>query len=393
MRYIRLTAVLLLAACGDGGTTPTSPPTPTTPVATSITVSPTSLSFSSVGATQQLSATVKDQNGATMSGATVTWATTEAAVATVSSSGLVTSVGNGTGSVLAVSGSINGTAAVTVAQVVSTLELSPSGTNLSSVGDTITLSATVKDSGGSTIPDATVTWTTSDTLIATVSAAGLVTAGARGSATITATSGSVSGTTSISVAASDESAPELVSLEFVPDSVDVSTAPDTIRYRARITDDITGVENMWIDLISPSGSRVTGFGQLTEGTRLDGYYEGDFKIPMASAAGEWKVSYVYMRDQAKNEGAVYADSLVVLGLPNSVTVTVSGSDSSVSTSVNGGVTTWTPLGTGEDHTCGVTATGEAYCWGANENGELGTGMNTGHWSNRRTVPVKVGGNW
>ena len=58
------------------------------------------------------------------------------------------------------------------------------------------------------------------------------------------------------------------------------------------------------------------------------------------------------RDQAKNEGAVYADSLVVLGLPNSVTVTVSGSDSSVSTSVNGGVTTWTPLGTGEDHTCG-----------------------------------------
>ena len=48
MRYIRLTAVLLLVACGDGGTTPTSPPTtptPPTPVATSITLSATSLSF------------------------------------------------------------------------------------------------------------------------------------------------------------------------------------------------------------------------------------------------------------------------------------------------------------------------------------------------------------
>jgi hypothetical protein len=78
MRYIRLTAVLLLLACGDGGTTPTSPSTPPTPVATSITLSPTSLRFSSIGATQQLSATVKDQNGATMSGASVSWARSSA---------------------------------------------------------------------------------------------------------------------------------------------------------------------------------------------------------------------------------------------------------------------------------------------------------------------------
>ncbi len=85
MRYIRLSAVLLLLACGDGGTTPTSPPTPPIPVATSITLSATSLSFSTVGATQQLSATVKDQNGATMSGATVSWSSSSASVATVSS--------------------------------------------------------------------------------------------------------------------------------------------------------------------------------------------------------------------------------------------------------------------------------------------------------------------
>ena len=64
MRYIRLSAVLLLLACGAGGTTPTSPPTPPTPVATSITLSATSLSFSSIGATQQLTATVKDRSGA-----------------------------------------------------------------------------------------------------------------------------------------------------------------------------------------------------------------------------------------------------------------------------------------------------------------------------------------
>jgi hypothetical protein len=62
---------LLLGSCG-GEDTPAAP-TPI-PVATSITLSVTSQSFASLGATSQLSATVKDQNGATMSGATVTWA-------------------------------------------------------------------------------------------------------------------------------------------------------------------------------------------------------------------------------------------------------------------------------------------------------------------------------
>jgi len=61
---------MLLGSCG-GEDTPTTPtPTPT-PVATSITLSATTLSFASLGETQQLTATVKDQNGATMSGATV----------------------------------------------------------------------------------------------------------------------------------------------------------------------------------------------------------------------------------------------------------------------------------------------------------------------------------
>ena len=56
--------LLLLWSCGGDG----SPTTPT-PIATSITLSVTSLSLASLGATSQLSATVKDQNGATMSGA------------------------------------------------------------------------------------------------------------------------------------------------------------------------------------------------------------------------------------------------------------------------------------------------------------------------------------
>ena len=193
MRYIRLTAVLLLLACGDGGTTPTTPPTTPTPVATSITLSATSLSFASIGATQQLSATVKDQNGANMSGASVSWATSSASVATVSSSGLVTSVANGTATATATSGSANGTAAVTVAQAAASIVLSDTLLSFSAPGDTIRLTATVKDDNGHEMSDATVTWTTSDSTLATVTSDGLVTAVATGTVDITATSDSITG--------------------------------------------------------------------------------------------------------------------------------------------------------------------------------------------------------
>jgi hypothetical protein len=107
---------LLLGSCG-GEDTPTAP-TPT-PVTTSISISVTSLSFASLGETSQLSATVKDQNGAMMASAWVTWATSPATAtaATVSSTGLVTAVAVGTTTITATSGSASATASVTVGLV------------------------------------------------------------------------------------------------------------------------------------------------------------------------------------------------------------------------------------------------------------------------------------
>ncbi|MBU00673.1 MAG: hypothetical protein CME14_05215 [Gemmatimonadetes bacterium] len=155
-----------------------------------------------------------------------------------------------------------------------------------------------------------------------------------------------------------------------------------------MTDDITGLDYMEVNLQSPKDTWAGSGGQLVEGTKLDGYYEGDITIPMAAAAGEWKVYNVYMRDEVTNSQHIYTDSLAARGLPTSITVTVSGSDSSVSTSVNSGVATGTPVGTGEDHTCGVTATGEAYCSRDNAVKQRGNGTTTDS-----SVPVKVGGNW
>ena len=83
-------------------------------VAASVTLSSATLSFTSLGETQQLTATVRAQNGQTIAGATVTWASSASSVASVSASGTVTAVGNGTATITATSGSARGTAAVTV---------------------------------------------------------------------------------------------------------------------------------------------------------------------------------------------------------------------------------------------------------------------------------------
>ena len=189
---------LLLWSCGGDSSPTASTPTPTpTPVATSITTSVTSRSLASLGATSQLSATVKDQNGATMSGATVTWATSDTTVATVSATGLVTSIADGPATITATSGSATGTAAVTVGQVAANLVLSDSTLTFASLADTTQLTATVTDANDEVVDSATVTWATSDTAVATVSSAGLVTSVADGTATITATSGSLSATASV----------------------------------------------------------------------------------------------------------------------------------------------------------------------------------------------------
>ncbi|MDE2781326.1 MAG: Ig-like domain-containing protein [Gemmatimonadota bacterium] len=104
-------AVLLLACSGDE---PIAPPVPAVPVATTVTVTPSLASLSSLGETVQLAASVLDQNGNAMTGITVTWSSTAAGVATVSSTGLVTSTGDGEATITATAGSASGEALVRV---------------------------------------------------------------------------------------------------------------------------------------------------------------------------------------------------------------------------------------------------------------------------------------
>ncbi|MDH3271686.1 MAG: PQQ-dependent sugar dehydrogenase [Gemmatimonadota bacterium] len=99
----------LLASCGDPSSTE-----PDASVATSIALTPSSLSMSSPGETVQLTATVMDQTGVTLPNASVVWSSDDVGVADVSEDGLVTAMGYGSARVSAAVGSVSASAPVTV---------------------------------------------------------------------------------------------------------------------------------------------------------------------------------------------------------------------------------------------------------------------------------------
>jgi len=131
------------------------------------------------------------------------WTTTNAAVATINSSGLLTAVGNGTCGVVAIREGVTGaTVNVTVTgavPTVATVTVNPATPTVFEAA-TAQLTAIPKDSGGNVIPGLSVSWGTSNAAVATVDTGGLVTGVAAGSATITATVSAIDGTAAVTVA-------------------------------------------------------------------------------------------------------------------------------------------------------------------------------------------------
>src|SRR5437899_2676231 len=171
------------------------------PPVASVTISPASASVV-VGLTAQLSATLRDAGGNTLTGRTITWSSTNASVATVSGSGLVTGVAVGSGSVIATSESKADTAAVTVTSAapppVALVTISPASATVF-VGFTSQLTATLRDANGNLLTGRNITWASSNTSVAAVNGSGAVTGVTTGSASVTATREGRVGTAAITV--------------------------------------------------------------------------------------------------------------------------------------------------------------------------------------------------
>ncbi len=137
----------------------------------------------SIGETKTLKATVTPTNATNK---TVTWSSSKTAVATVSSTGVVKAVKEGTAIITAKSGSKSASCVVTVAPA----GVQVSGVSLDTDAATVFVNATQKLTATVTPADATnksVTWSSDNEAVATVSADGVVKGISEGKANITVT--------------------------------------------------------------------------------------------------------------------------------------------------------------------------------------------------------------
>src|SRR5207245_537755 len=139
------------------------------------------------GQTVQLTATPRDAGGNPLSGRTVTWSSSNTAVATVSNSGLVSGVTPGTATITAASEGKSGTSTITVTPVpVASVEVTPATASVQA-GQTVQLTATPRDASGAPLRGRQGTRSGPNRADATASTSGLVSGVNASSATTTAT--------------------------------------------------------------------------------------------------------------------------------------------------------------------------------------------------------------
>jgi uncharacterized repeat protein (TIGR02543 family) len=257
------------------------------PVAT-VTVSPTSASIL-VGATQQFTATTKDAGGNVLTGRAVTWSSSNTGVATVNSStGLVTGVAAGSVTITATSEGKSGTATVTVSQVpVATVTVSPVSASIL-VGGTQQFTATTKDAGGNVLTGRTVTWSSSNTAVATVnSSTGLVTGVAAGSVTITATSEGKSGTATVTVSAPPAlvRSPATMTFEAVQGGSNPTSKTLSISNGGGGTLGWSVTDNVgWLSLAPTSGTSTGETDSVTVSVNISGLAAGTYNATITITA-------------------------------------------------------------------------------------------------------------
>lgn len=184
----------------DGGTQPIA--------VTGITVMPTRVSLNT-GATASLSAIVQPANASDKS---VSWRSSNTAIATVNAAGVATGIaaGSATITVTTADGGRTASSKVTVTQSdqatpVTGVAVMPTAGNVV-VGGSISLSATVQPGNAS---NKAVSWSSSNTGVATVNAAGVVTGIAAGIANITVRTADKSRTASSMVTVAKQDTPPI----------------------------------------------------------------------------------------------------------------------------------------------------------------------------------------
>lgn len=346
------------------------------PVA-SITVTPPNPSIVA-GGTQQLTATLRDAANNVLSGRNTSWSSTAEAVATVSINGLVTAIAPGSTQVRATSEGVTGQVTVTVTPVpVASVSVSPTAATLAPTQQ-VTITATAKDAQGATLTGRPFDWNTSNPAVASVSNAGVVTAIATGSATITASAEGKSAQAAITVVNGTIVGPAGGDVVADGGNVTVSIPPGALSSGTAIT--VQPLAN------PPAHPR------LIAGTAFE---FGPGGTAFAAAVN------VTIKFTIPNLGAAIPVNLRLHRFTNAAWVQLPGGSVNLGAlSVTGQTTTFSTYGlievvppalnfisvsAGEYHSCGVAEGGQGYCWGAGE-GRIGNGTTNGS-----PVPAPVSG--
>lgn len=332
-----------------------------------VSLAPSPASVAAGGDTIILSTTVYDARGRLIRYPALAWSSSAPAVATVAphtpASGAggyatVTGVTPGSASITA---SASGVAGVNATSLVTVTSTEPVGSVSISISRSWLLlglqsqaTATIRDVSGRIVFGRPVTWTSENTAVASVDAAGLVRAHGAGITGIVAASGGVADTQTV-------------------------TVPD-LRMRSITAGTFTTCGVTFQDQAWCWGDNL--------GWQLGNAEQYSTTIPWPVAGGlTWTMLSV--GKWSHTCGLASGGAAWCWGWGNYYGELGDGTTSSRAVPARvAGNHVFTQISAGSDHTCALTAAGAAWCWGRNQDGELGDGTATA----LSAVPVAVAGN-
>ena len=212
------------------------------------------------------------------------------------------------------------------------------------VGNTFGLTGTARDASQQQVANAPVTWSSSDSAVATVSAGGRVLAVAVGAATVTARSAGASGIARVIVRAAPS--PTSITLRVANG---VLLLGDTMRIQAAV----------W-----------SQYEAVMPGVRPDAWHSSDDAVVAIDAAGLVRAVGLGTATIAATVGSVRAEASLIVEPALSLMPA-------------------SRVAAGARHSCALVADGAAYCWGFNAYGQLGLGA---HGDTDVLQPTAVVGN-
>ncbi len=407
--------VMLMAACRDG----TGPDGPSVAI---ILVNPDGPFYRAVlaGETLQLRARLLDSAGNELTNRPVTWSSTDPGIARVSRTGLVTGVAAGAIFIRASAEGRQETMDLAVLERATSYSMAPSRLGIVPGGQSEVITVFRDAAGNPLDPFArTVTWTSSNPSVASVTSVqdiagnlrGVVRGVAPGSATITATGVEAAGSLQVDVS--------LLTFTSITTGAwttcGVTTTHDAYcwgsnNYKVLANPTVSSsatplrVEGGSFAAISGGIGQTCGldrggviscwgdnsYGQLGNGS-ADANAISSVPTPVVGglqfstlSSGELFVCGLTPAAKAYCWGYGLAGELGTgVTVSSSVPVPVTGGLSFTSLSTTRGSSYWLA----DQHTCGVATDGKTYCWGFNLFGQLGDGS-----SASRSAPVSVAGN-